>query len=551
LTGVRSVLASLAFTGALWSGLGGGGRVWAGDESTLTVLEPALLEISQRPHHGPPRTLRFRFYADAAYRSNVVRWQERVKGWLDDLNRVVTPGFGVRLEAESFHRWERAAGRASVEQALDDLRTQDVGDEADWVVGLIGPLPLVSTSIHQLGMAEELGRHMVIRGMADLEEARGLERALPATGQGEREKLYSRRKWHKEMSVFLHEWGHTLGAPHSREDTEFMCGGYSNHMTRFSAATQGLLEVALACRTGQPPLAASDCKPLLDYLEHTTAPDWYAEERSREIAFLRDRSRPTQTGSRPAAEGGPVLNARQSQAWNETVRLLHVAADQVQAGDRDQALASTTAAAEQARSLPDGGAPLWLAVAQTYQQLGAVTRAIEAVARAGQLPDAEDTRSRLQRARRLYGLGPAIPAESEPGYTRTFDELARALGEGKNIKAALQAALTSYPGAPALTALRCEAELRARRRREAEKLCSAALDAAPEMARAHYLLAMMNLDDGKREGGETHLRRAIDLDPADPNAWHALGDVYRMSGRRKELTDLAEAYQKRFGHRLP
>src|SRR5437763_71090 len=61
-------------------------------------------------------------------------------------------------------------------------------------------------------LLQVLGRHFVLRGMADLEEARDLARYLDTLDPSQREKLYSRRKWHKEIAVFLHEWG-TPSAP--------------------------------------------------------------------------------------------------------------------------------------------------------------------------------------------------------------------------------------------------------------------------------------------------------------------------------------------------
>jgi predicted Zn-dependent protease len=175
------------------------------------------------------------------------------------------------------------------------------------------------------------------------------------------------------------------------------------------------------------------------------------------------------------------------------------------------------------------------------------------LARAGTGPEAEATRTRLRQARRHYGLATpgAVPPDAEPGYTQTFDQLAHAMGEGAAVNVELQAALARHPGAPGLIVLSCEVQLRAGRRRQAEKLCASALQAAPEMARGHYLLGILTLDAGRRGDGETHLKRAIELDPDERNAWQALGDVYRMAGKRADLAALAEQYRKRFNARLP
>src|SRR5687768_3794576 len=49
-------------------------------------------------------TVKIRFYADPDYRAGLFRWADRVKAQLSHLNQFLEPGFGVRLEAESFRR---------------------------------------------------------------------------------------------------------------------------------------------------------------------------------------------------------------------------------------------------------------------------------------------------------------------------------------------------------------------------------------------------------------------------------------------------------------
>jgi hypothetical protein len=53
--------------------------------------------------------MKIRCYADNDYRIGVIRWQDRVPIQLEAMNRVIEPGLGVRLEAESFKRWDRSA----------------------------------------------------------------------------------------------------------------------------------------------------------------------------------------------------------------------------------------------------------------------------------------------------------------------------------------------------------------------------------------------------------------------------------------------------------
>ena len=85
--------------------------------------------------------------------------------------------FGIRFEIEAFKRWDRRAPANSLFPVLEELEKHDPGTDVDWVVALVAPLPLVSTSIHcNRGMARTLGRHFVLRGMTSIQEMDGLRR---------------------------------------------------------------------------------------------------------------------------------------------------------------------------------------------------------------------------------------------------------------------------------------------------------------------------------------------------------------------------------------
>jgi tetratricopeptide (TPR) repeat protein len=501
-------------------------------------LEPATLEVIPGAPRGELRAIRLRFHADRDYRALAPSWQQRARTWLDFLNRVVAPGLGVRFEAESFHRWDRQSPNGGLQPILDELVAKDGGGDVDLVVGLVSALPLVSASLHELGMARELGKHLVLRGMGDAAEARALDKYLYQVDRAEREALYSRRKWHKEMAVFMHEWGHTLGAPHSSNELDFMNIGYSHQMRRFSSAGAALLAVALRCRADERAQGRLDWRPLLAFLETNADPSWYSRDRDAEIAFLRSEPRTERADNREAT------------AWNEAVRLLKVAAEQRGAGNAAAALESTDQAAAQAKTL-SAGAAVWLSVAQTYLQLAAFTRAAQALEKAGKGPDVEATAARIERGRRSYGPG-NVPPESEPEYARTFDEIQAALGaDPGRARVLADRALKAFPDAPGISMLACEARLRAGRGAQAEKLCAAAVAQAPELSRAHYLLGLIRLNSGKRDGAMDELKRAVTLDPEDPSPWAVLADLYRVTGRREDRAALAEDYRKRFNKPLP
>jgi predicted Zn-dependent protease len=111
--------------------------------------------------------------------------------------------------------------------------------------------------------------------------------------------------------------------------------------------------------------------------------------------------------------------------------------------------------------------------------------------------------------------------------------------------------LETFPRAPGLLMLDCESRLRAGRYRQARALCQSAVEGFPELARAHYLLGLADLDENRRADAITRLRHAVELAPEQRIHWETLGTVYRVAGKREELRALADDYQKRFNARLP
>ena len=80
------------------------------------------------------------------------------------------------------------------------------------------PLHGVATSVHSIGWADYLSRHFVLRGMDDEQEFRAFEREFKLiSARGARSGSTRDRKAHKEVVVFLHEWGHTLGLIHHED----------------------------------------------------------------------------------------------------------------------------------------------------------------------------------------------------------------------------------------------------------------------------------------------------------------------------------------------
>jgi tetratricopeptide (TPR) repeat protein len=251
-----------------------------------------------------------------------------------------------------------------------------------------------------------------------------------------------------------------------------------------------------------------------------------------------------------AQSSNPTLTTTQVKSWNAVLTRLDEVGDAQAEGGPARAMKVVGQAVQQAETLPpQGGPPVWLAIARRYQSLGALTRADEALVRAGTEPGTVRVRAELQRARRLYGLPcKSVGPGSEPEYVQAFDGLMKT--PAKSREGAIARALATYPEAPGLLMLECEAHLRARRARPAERACQAAIAGAPELARAHYLLGQL-ATQGKAGDAATHLRRALELDPLAYETWTGLSALYRSTGKAQELEELRADYQKRFQRKLP
>jgi tetratricopeptide (TPR) repeat protein len=580
-------------------------------------LMPAQIALPA-PHTRPRNiaVLRIRFYADEDYRAGLFRWADRTKTQLDQLNQIVEPALGVRFEPEGFRRWHRESGSSDIFKMLDELEKLDPGPGVDLVVGFVSALPLVSTSMHEIGAARMLGRHFVLRGMASADEANMLK-SLDLLDPSEREQIYSRRKWHKETAVFLHEWLHTLGAVHSSNPERLTNPAYSNRMSNLSIVDTELAATALQARLSERQTGAIDWSGLRALLERSRSKEWFDKEHDDLLALLiaqgaragKPVSEPQPRGREP--EGG--LSPEEIETFNKAIELTKankgeeawalaqpLGAHFPKSGDvqrmvcrlsyvraaRDEGLAACSRAHDLAPTAPeplvdaaqarilrkeipealvttDQAAELakaktrtdaWVWIAQLYGQLGALTRADEALARAGDKnPNLDQARAALAHDRRRLGVPTgALPADKELDYADRFRKVLSLIDGNKlrEARAALEAARKDFPDVPGLEVLSCEIDARQNKLRPAEKACAHALTVMPDLPRAHYLLGHIKLNSGARDGAIAAFKKSIEIDPRETGPWQALADVYRVSGKREALASLKLEYQKVFSRPL-
>jgi Matrixin len=409
----------------------------------LGKLFPAQLAALSK-WTGEVRVAKLRVWADDEYRAQNLRWQHGFDEQLDYANQVLIPMLGVSLEAE-YRAWQRHAPGSTLDDHLEALTRTDPGDDVVWVVGLTSSLSLVSGTFEQLGVAHLAGRHVVVRGHADVEERKAFARAFPDIAQDEQAAVLEARRRHKTTTVLIHELAHSLGALHETEPDWIMNPTYSHHAASISDRNRELMLLTLDDRL-KPPAGRdrrATTQALLAALDVAWG-GWPADERDELVATLRAQLGPPGaqaatgiTGAVPAAaldeyqhaekllasgdHAGalavlaPLLAAypahaelrvlackielarggaqdrkaiatcdRAAALSAEVEPAIAVAAARLAAGDAPGVRATLAAAEARLASLPPGkAAAAWLTLAGQYQAMGALTWAEIALGNAG------------------------------------------------------------------------------------------------------------------------------------------------------------------------
>jgi hypothetical protein len=518
---------------------------------------------------GQARPIRLRIYADQDYRGLMMRWQPKVRAQIDRLNAVVGPVFGVRFEIESFRDWDRSHVGQPLEPILKDLEALDPAREVDWVLGLTTPMRGVATSIHQIGGARLLGRHLLMRGMDDEQEFRALEDAFKLLSPDERERLYAERKAHKEVVVFLHEWGHTVGLLHDDDRALIMNPSYDERQRTFSDFDKEVLALVIERRLGRRTELYPESADLLPLYEKAPADEGSDQERAQVLALLRWRAAGgKETAAAPPAPGpaAPVPPPPAS-AGHPAAELSPADAE---AYDRAAAAAQAGHPEEAWRLLsplmarPRPGKPnpqLWTRLARLAATIGALTAAENAIGH-GARGDAElekiagDVEAARHRVALPSGSAQAgVEADREPAYVAGFWEteglVAAAHFDPLAARARLRDFAAAFPAAPGVELLTCDLELRANHAALAAKHCGAALTKAKEASRAYLLLGLIATRAHRDNVAEARLRSAILLDPETPDAWRALAKLYRGLGAQARLAELDDKHRVLFSTPLP
>ncbi|MGI5862308.1 MAG: matrixin family metalloprotease [Myxococcales bacterium] len=572
-------------------------------------LEPIHLGAPQSPAAvEKARPLRLRLYVDPGYRA-LLHWRERIDALLERANAFVAPRFGVRFVAVDVKAWEPRTTTGDLRELLAELRQLEPDPDVDWAVGLTAGRPVVD--LEELGMAWLLSDQFMVRAVDDSLEARALSRSLRSLPDADREALLLRRREHKELVVFLHEWGHTLGVPHMSGPGNVMTPSYSREQASFGPEGSKIVELALRHRldpAGKPLALEAE---LAKYVEATPAGEWDPVARGELLAYLRHR---LSGGAEPGFAGGGVTGAdvaafraavaladkgELEQAWSELAPVLARHRDEpavvrfacqlasaskanlrrggdaceravrlapedprarigagfvrAAAGDREGALKALLEA--RVRLDAAGTAARWLDVARLAHDLDAVSIAEAAAARCGGegepiLEWAESTRRRMALPPDAERLG--ITAEREPSYVGLVREgLSHSAGKRLEDAAASAARLDAeYPTAPGARLVECAAAVARSDCAAARGACKAALERYEEAAVAHYQLGLCELHEGRLAEAQAAMSRVVELTPQVRSAWKNLSFILGMRDEIKQRRELEARYRARFGSAL-
>jgi hypothetical protein len=535
-------------------------------------LAPKGLDLTPAvPSTAEPRTIRLRVYADRDYRGLMMRWQPKVRAQIDRLNAVVGPVFNVRFEIESFRDWDRSHIGLPFDPILGELEALDPAQEVDWVLGLTTPLRGVASSIHQIGFARVLGRHLLLRGMDDEQEFRALEASFTLLPPDERQKLYADRKAHKEVVVFLHEWGHSAGLLHDEDRAMIMNPAYDERQSAFSDFDKEVLALVIERRLSRPSEPYPESADLATLYEKAPAEEGSDKERAQVIELLRRRAAGERVTSAPlagaghspsphSAGGGPAaapplaeLSVADAEVYNRAVAASN-------AGHQEEAwkvLAPLIARQRAGKASPR----IWTRVARLAAAIGALTAAEDAIGRAGRgEPELEKVAADVEAIRHRIALPSdstksGVDPDREPAYLAGFREIDQLVAAPSFDPAAARARLrdlaAAFPGAPGVELLSCDLELRANHAALAAKHCEAALVKAKEASRAYLLLGVIAAHSHRDAVAEQRLQNAILLDPEEPAGWRALAQMYRARGAHTRLAELADRHRVLFSSPLP
>ncbi|MGE0401038.1 MAG: hypothetical protein AB7T06_30290 [Kofleriaceae bacterium] len=259
----------------------GGPQIKEPASANLSKATPATLE-ADRPREGDPHVVKLRVYADPGVRA-LPRWKEELTEQIDYASQLLRPLLGAELSVVEVKDWARGGESTG---ALKQLAALDKGDDVTWVIGYVTPPDASTNVLDELGDAEVLGKHIIVRGWAERAESEALAKTLPDLKESERNELLAAHRRHKQTVILLHQIAITLGALAEADPTWIAHPTYSPKQTGFADRTRELMTIALDARV------AGDkdqdiAKKLLDAIDKSEWGGWIPAQKDQTVSILR------------------------------------------------------------------------------------------------------------------------------------------------------------------------------------------------------------------------------------------------------------------------
>lgn len=569
---------------------------------------PAQFEV-EKPREGDPRTVRVRIWADAGARAQA-RWKDDINEQIDYANQLLTPLVGVKLAVESWKDWTRAG---EPHQALGQLVEADKGDGVTWVIGYIAAPDTASKAMSELGYAEPLGHHVVVRSWAAVPESEAISGTLPDLKETERQELYAAHKRHKQTAILLRALAITLGGIAETDPNWLLHPSYSRKQVSFSDRNRELMTLAVDARLAEETEQVI-AKKLLESIEKAAWGGWIAtsqDEVTKRMRNVLDQAKAGKTAvDVPAAAYDQfsriktlaaqkktedalielenlltaypgnaamhmlrceiMLGAKHAGAQAACKRVVELAPGDpsphlaigeqlLRAGDTKAARAEFMLAESKVDNLPAGKEDAWRRLIALYQGMGALTWTEQAITRAKL--DKDPIAIQVAQVRARYGVvkgSKVVAPEDEALLVAAVKQAIAQINASKfgDAEKTLASAEKKWPGSSGISGARCNLNLSLGQIGAARAACAKALANDPHASWALYLSGVLSLRDASgTAAGIEKLKKAIEVDPELGQAWRTLAKAYaRMKDKasaRKEIEQLSKDYQARFGQALP
>jgi tetratricopeptide (TPR) repeat protein len=587
----------------------GGAQIQERKAADLAKLGPASLYASQ-PKEGEPRDAKIRVWADAGVRA-LPGWKDEINDQIDYASQLLTPLLGVRLKIEDVKDWDRTGDPTS---ALKDLEAVDEGKEVIWVVGYVTAGDSASKAMTELGSAELLGKHIIVRGWAKDAETEALNPTLPDVAPQNRNEVLAAHKRHKQTVVLLHMIARSLGAILEGDPAWIANPEYSPKQNAFADRTREILQTMIDRRLSDEPMAAI-AKELLEKVSKEDWGGWLPGDRDAITQQLTAKITADRQGEAASdvpmaaleqferikvlARKGDTANAMAelenlivAYPANATIYLLkcqlllvkpgvgdktardacarvselapgdpspHIAIAEafVKQKDIKSARAELQVAAGKIEGLKTGATDQWKKLIGFYTSLGSLTWTEEVLVKAKLENDPMAAQIASTRAR--YGVprgAKFVRPEEESALVGAVREALSLVYANKHAEAekALASGEKKWPGAPGFAAVRCDLALRKIQLDAARAACAKAIAADPNQSWALYLSGVIALKDTSAGGTKTgieKLKKAIAADPDLGQAWRTLAKAYSRAKDKPALEQLGKDYVAKFGQPLP